>query len=137
MVATRRQSAGSARAASPARKPRAKSPARKPAARAKSPARRKKQQPVEFEFGGPMGALATTVFLPLVVVALAVACDDDFCVGYNTLGDFRVPSNLVTVKAFGVVSGWLAFQALLYVALPGDRVQGAPLPGSKKRLTTS
>ena len=46
----------------------------------------------------------------------------------------RVPSNLVTAKAFGVVLGWLLFQALLYVALPGDRVQGAPLPGSTKRL---
>jgi len=134
MVATRRQSAGSARAASPARKPRAKSPARKPAARARSPARRKKQPKIEFEFGGPLGALATTVFLPLVVVALAVACDDDFCVGYNTIQEFRVPSNLVTIKAFGVVLGWLLFQALLYVALPGDRVQGAPLPGSTKRL---
>ena len=117
MVATRRQSAGGARSASPARKPRAKSPARKPAARAKSPARRKKQHPVEFEFGGPLGALATTVFLPLVVVALAVACDEDFCVGYNTIQEFRVPSNLVTIKAFGVVLGWLLFQALLYVAL--------------------
>ena len=42
MVATRRQSAGGARAASPARKPRAKSPARKPAARAKSPRRKAK-----------------------------------------------------------------------------------------------
>ena len=134
MVATRRQSAGGARSASPARKPRAKSPARKPAARAKSPARRKKQPKVEFEFGGPAGALATTVFLPLVVIALAVACDEDFCVGYNPLSEFRVPANLVTAKAFGVVLGWLVFQALLYVALPGDRVQGAPLPGSAERL---
>ena len=137
MVATRRQSAGGARAGSPARKPRAKSPARKPAARAKAPARRSPRrapQPVEFEFGGPAGALATTVFLPIVVVALAVACDDDFCVGHSTLGAFRVPSNLVTAKAFGVVLGWLLFQAVLYVLLPGPRVAGAPLPGSTKRL---
>lgn len=135
MVTTRRQSAGG-RGASPARRPRARSPARKPAPRAKSPARtsRRAPPPVEFEFGGPRGALATTLCLPLLVVALSVACHDDFCVGHHAINAFRLPQQVLSLKAFGVVLGWLAFQAFLYVALPGVRVKGASLPGSSKKL---
>ena len=101
MVATRRQSAGGAR--QPRRRanhePRAR---RAPAAREVAGAPQSNNQ--SSSAGGPP-TLAATVFLPSVI-ALAVACDDDFCVGHSTLSAFRVPSNLVTIKAFG--GSWLA-----------------------------
>jgi Delta14-sterol reductase len=47
----------------------------------KSAAIPKKSHAIEYEFGGPVGALAVVVFLPLVVYALFFLCNKDTCVG--------------------------------------------------------
>ena len=106
--------------------PRARSPAATKARKAPAKAAPKH---VEFEFGGPIGAGANVVLLPCVVVGLAVACDGAFCLGPSPLAAFAPPAlgELLQPKAFAVVLGWLAFQALLQVALPGDVVEGTKL----------
>ena len=57
--------------------PAAPSPAKAPAA----PAAAKRAAPDEF--GGPVGALATMVFLPVTIYALLMLCDDKECVGWD------------------------------------------------------
>ena len=93
-----------------------------------------KDAAVEYEFGGPVGAGANVVLLPLVVVGLAVACDEDFCVGPSAWSSFAPPAveGLASAKAFGVVFAWLAFQAALQVFLPGDVVEGTTLPDGRR-----
>ena len=65
-----------------------------------------------------------------MVIALAVACDDDFCVGYNTLSEFRVPSNLVTIKAFSRIRDGSRSRLYCMSPCPATAVEGAPPPGS-------
>ncbi len=100
-----------------------------PAAKARKAPAKAAPKHVEFEFGGPIGAGANVVLLPCVVVGLAVACDGAFCLGPSPLAAFAPPAlgELLQPKAFAVVLGWLAFQALLQVALPGDVVEGTKL----------
>ncbi|KAH8070575.1 sterol delta-7 reductase [Aureococcus anophagefferens] len=103
--------------------------ARSPAAKARKAPAKAAPKHVEFEFGGPIGAGANVVLLPCVVVGLAVACDGAFCLGPSPLAAFAPPAlgELLQPKAFAVVLGWLAFQASLQVALPGDVVEGTKL----------
>ena len=103
--------------------------ARSPAAKARKAPAKAAPKHVEFEFGGPIGAGANVVLLPCVVVGLAVACDGAFCLGPSPLAAFAPPAlgELLQPKAFAVVLGWLAFQALLQLALPGDVVEGTRL----------
>ena len=75
------------------------------------------------------------ISLPLVVVGLAAACGGAYCLGPSPLGAFRIDVDaLVSLDALVVVCGWLAFQALLQIALPGPRAQGVVLPDGS-RLT--
>ena len=96
-----------------------------------------KKKQFEWDFGGPIRALAVTVVLPLVVCVLAVACDDKSCFG---TGDFDLEyvkvqmKSLFEPKAFGVCVAWWLFQAFLYVALPGNVVKGVALKKTGKRL---
>lgn len=50
-----------------------------PSNEAKSAHVTKAAHAIEYEFGGPMGALAVVVFLPLVVYALFFLCNKDVC----------------------------------------------------------
>ena len=51
----------------------------KPSEDAKSAPSSKTAHAIEYEFGGPIGALAVVVFLPLVVYALFFLCNKDVC----------------------------------------------------------
>jgi hypothetical protein len=87
-----------------------------------------------YEFGGPIGALATTLALPVVVMWLlqmsAVGnvnfnfwreiCDDNKC------------DPEVLIKCTAGLMGWFLFLVFLWFILPVPVVQGAPIHGDKK-----
>eukprot|EP01139_Manchomonas_bermudensis_P021581 Amastigsp_a683390_13.p1 type:complete len:500 gc:universal Amastigsp_a683390_13:24-1523(+) len=95
-------------------------------------------QPVthEFEFGGPLGAGLVIIALPLIVVALNLACGRH---GLLTLFPLSFPhvnldellGELFTVRATGLVFGWFVWHMLLYVVLPGEVVDGLPMRNGK------
>jgi Delta14-sterol reductase len=60
---------------------------------AKSAPALKKSHAIEYEFGGPIGALAVVVFLPLVVYALFFLCNKDNCVGDPMVFDWQLWMN--------------------------------------------
>uniref|UniRef100_A0A7S2U759 Delta(14)-sterol reductase ERG24 n=1 Tax=Attheya septentrionalis TaxID=420275 RepID=A0A7S2U759_9STRA len=105
----------------------------------------------EYEFGGPVGALATTLFLPVMTLLLChwasigglsldiLSPKDKF---WDAVLDSPVlcpgcqDSARILMKCMGAVVSWFAFQVVLERILPCELVQGAPLPdGSGKRLT--
>jgi len=112
------------------------------------------EEEFEYEFGGPIGALATTFFLPIVCLMLSHWS----YVGYVDLDFLQIftqqrfwdaflespvfcPSckeeNAETLKnvALGLL-GYFLFQVVLERFLPCDLVQGAPIKGnSNNRLT--
>ena len=114
----------------------------------------------DYEFGGPIGALGTMIFLPLVTLLLTywasvgslefnhilpaeTSCSPDagFVSMYiSKLKDSSVlcPScaeSPVLISCACVIIGWFLFQVLLERILPCEIVLGAPLPdGSGKRL---
>lgn len=109
-----------------------------PASAPAPPRAKKKVAPtpkkVEYEFGGPVGTLLTMTFLPLVVVVLSVACDEDYCVGIDSLKDFPSLNLRPSIKPYLVVLGWILFQAVLQIVLPGPWEKGAPVAGGPIRL---
>jgi len=127
------------RSASPARaspaktptKPRAKSQSRAPAAKQGGGAAAVNQITTEYEFGGPAGATAVMIFLPLVILGLYAACGRDGCVTSpaSALDVFSSLSlgPLWDWTAASVVVGWTLLHFALYVLLPGPRVEGVVL----------
>lgn len=86
-----------------------------------------------YEFGGPMGALATTLALPVVVLWLLHMTKLGF-VDFDFLGNLLVvDNNMETYLACtaGLI-GWFIFLVFLWAILPGPVVQGAPIHGNKK-----
>lgn len=92
-----------------------------------------KDNSFDYEFGGPMGALATTLALPVVVLWLLHMTKLGF-VDFDFLGNlFVVDNNMETYLACtaGLI-GWFVFLVFLWAILPGPVVQGAPIHGNKK-----
>jgi Delta14-sterol reductase len=103
-----------------------------------------------FEFGGPVGTLATTLLLPLVVLFLA-HCTDVGQVDLSFLNNFSgrrfwdaflqnsvlCPScndwKILSNCLFGLM-GWFSWCVLLWWCLPGEWVHGAPVKGSSLTL---
>jgi delta14-sterol reductase len=93
-----------------------------------------------YEFGGPVGTVIWTVFLPVVVYYLY------FCVRFN--GGALLPSDSIIYAPFGgfwesivptgravlIYTVWIVFQALMQALLPGNKVKGRPLADGS-RLT--
>ena len=92
----------------------------------------------EYEFGGPLGAVAIILFLPLVVYMLYFGCTKTDCVTkwsdayelplklYAGLTGPKSPS-LWSWKAFLAVIAWIKLHFLLYLVLPGATVPGVKL----------
>eukprot|EP00056_Hartaetosiga_gracilis_P022551 m.31535 g.31535 ORF g.31535 m.31535 type:complete len:425 (+) comp9704_c0_seq1:100-1374(+) len=83
-----------------------------------------------FEFGGPIGAPVVMLLLPAVVYMLFFMCNKD----KGDCSPFTFPdltaltwSDLFDLNALFVYIGWFAFQALLYVVVPGPICKGLPL----------
>lgn len=96
------------------------------------------------EFGGPVGTFLTTVSLPFVIYGLYFLCDGDFCVSFDWKKELNWASvwerfttePLVDWTGASIFLGWMAFHVILERLLPGESVEGAPLPdGSGRRLS--
>jgi protein-S-isoprenylcysteine O-methyltransferase Ste14 len=93
-----------------------------------------------YEFGGPIGALAITVALPLVCYFLAYACNEDGCAEVSKLargGAFPgLPKHMPLWSVDGAVAayGWMAFTVVAHAVIPGQKKQGVALPDGT-RLT--
>jgi len=107
-------------------------PAEAPAA---APVEVKDLNPVttEFEFMGPyLGSLGVSFGLPVLVWAASYYCNN---IGWPsipkalpTLADVRACFSL---EALAVYVGWWAFQAALYMLVPGDVIDGTQLRDGK------
>ncbi|KAL7510628.1 hypothetical protein ACHAXN_007487 [Cyclotella atomus] len=119
-----------------------------------------KTKEFDYEFGGPIGTLATMIFLPLITLLLTywasigqleltnILPSNDTCSSppgtlsfmMESFANSRVlcPSchdTQTLVSCALVILAWFTFQVFLERVLPGDTVLGAPLPdGSGKRL---
>lgn len=89
----------------------------------------------QYEFGGPIGALATTLALPVVVVWLLQMAR----VGYVNFDfvqelceDSKCEFETLLKCTLGLLS-WFMLNVLLWYVLPGPTVQGAPIHGDKKK----
>jgi hypothetical protein len=85
----------------------------------------------EFEFGGPLGAAAVMMSLPLVIIGLYVGCGSSGCASgpasaVQVFRNAQLPQ-LWDWTAAAVVFGWTALHFALYVLLPGPRVEGVVL----------
>jgi len=85
----------------------------------------------EFEFGGPLGATAVMISLPLVIVGLYAGCGRNGCASglasaAAMFKSMQIPQ-LWDWTAAAVVFGWTALHFALYVLLPGPRVEGVVL----------
>jgi protein-S-isoprenylcysteine O-methyltransferase Ste14 len=80
-------------------------------------------------FGGPAGALALTLLLPLIPLYLVAAVQQHGGMLWlpQSVGDLRAMIPLPTVSALAIYGAWLALQAFLAVAAPGKIVEGAQL----------
>eukprot|EP00636_Phaeomonas_parva_P008670 CAMPEP_0118888082 /NCGR_PEP_ID=MMETSP1163-20130328/25536_1 /TAXON_ID=124430 /ORGANISM="Phaeomonas parva, Strain CCMP2877" /LENGTH=431 /DNA_ID=CAMNT_0006826645 /DNA_START=268 /DNA_END=1563 /DNA_ORIENTATION=+ len=95
---------------------------------------------VEYEFGGPAGAVGVMVGLPLVIYGLYFACGADTCatelgalgrVTEGLTGDF---GGLYSAYAMGLFMMWMAGQVVLERILPGEAALGVELK-DKSRLS--
>jgi hypothetical protein len=87
----------------------------------------------KFEFFGPHGAFLTILGLPIVVIALCVACDANGCPPswiWTMDGIFSKLNSLnwFDKSAMSVYVGWILFQFFLAIFAPGRTVNGRPLP---------
>ncbi|KAJ1634080.1 hypothetical protein T492DRAFT_524257 [Pavlovales sp. CCMP2436] len=75
----------------------------------------------EFEFGGPLGAMAVVVCLPALVFVLAASCDSSYCIPFK----FELPRTMLErvpqlfasafeLDAMAVILAWMALQVIRY-----------------------
>ena len=101
----------------------------------------KKHEEIEYEFGGPLGALGVIVGLPLVIFLLYFLCNKDVCLAnpfrfdWSTWFFKQLPhsiSELYSTEAMLMYVGWMIFHVLLERILPGETVEGAVLENGKR-----
>lgn len=83
--------------------------------------KKKVKQADQTHFGGPWGARVLIVFLPLVSIYLWICIHlHDGALVIPKLSEVPIP----TLKSALIVGGWVLFQAMLEVLLPGRIVKG-------------
>jgi delta14-sterol reductase len=100
----------------------------------------KKTESVHFEFGGTPGAIGVMLGLPLVIYLLYFMCNDQICVHGSDIRS-KLPDVLSNItsslgaltspEAWQMYIGWMVFQIVLAVILPGETVNGVVIPGGK------
>lgn len=100
---------------------------------------RSKSRSFDYEFGGPVGAYATMLSLPGIVLFLYYGCGRTFVLkglNFQSLKDLPLPAigELCSPKSLAICSGWFGFQVLLERLLPGPLVEGVELPGGRGKL---
>jgi delta14-sterol reductase len=97
----------------------------------------KQQHGPEFEFGGPPGALATMLALPVVILFLFFAASKQYKFVFWNAGELlqQLPADpwqLWSLKAFLVVCGWMLFHVLLERTLFAESKLGVKLPTGER-----
>ena len=103
-----------------------------------------------FEFGGPLGAIAMLIFLPVTVFALYFGCNADQCVSLNPLSTsfLHVSKNpfaghtltsffykyLYSPEAIVLYLAWFALHIVLYFILPCKTADGVALDAKGTKL---
>lgn len=96
-------------------------------------ATKQKSGAVEYEFFGPVGTFALLFVLPAVVYFLFFSCNAEGCVSVSPLyipeGIKSLPAleSLFSTRGTLIFLGWFAFQAIMYIVLPGKWVEGTVL----------
>lgn len=80
-----------------------------------------------YEFFGPVGATFLVLTLPLTTYALYFLCPSAAHCSLFELPPLPSAGDLFNLEAFAVFLAWFAFQALLYVVLPGGEGEGLPI----------
>ncbi|KAA6429999.1 MAG: sterol reductase [Trebouxia sp. A1-2] len=89
----------------------------------------------EYEFMGPtLGPIGIMAALPLVCYGLVYACNAQGCldIRHMSIPGFPAQSPLISREAFFAIFGWMAFQTILHLALPGKLIKGVTLPNNEK-----
>ena len=79
------------------------------------------QDVVEYEFGGPIGAFFTIIFLPLTVYGLSIMCTAEYCLDITALGSVldqvALPQmeELWSLEVFCIFLSWFFFQVGILV----------------------
>ncbi|KAL6780647.1 ERG4 [Auxenochlorella protothecoides x Auxenochlorella symbiontica] len=91
----------------------------------------------EFDFFGPyLGPIGITLGLPVVCYLLYFSCGPEYCFSlkHPALPGLTSSTPIFSWRALGVYLGWLSFQVLLHLLLPGKHVQGVPLANGERLL---
>lgn len=117
----------------------------------------KPKESFDYEFGGPIGALATMIFLPLITLLLTywasigqlefdnILPSSDTCSAQpgtlSFLFEVFINSNVICPSCLDmqtlltcavIILAWFGFQVFLERVLPGEVVMGALLPDGKR-----
>ena len=87
---------------------------------------------MEYEFGGPIGALGTVLSLPVVIYALYFLCNcTGECLSLYPLNIPKLPEYTEVEwwnsSAFFITLAWIVWLVVLYYIIPGPTVQGVKL----------
>lgn len=116
----------------------------KPAVAEKSSEQPKELNPktTHYEFGGPIGALAMVLVLPVLVLFFATCCDstgypaqefrDDWKAALLSKLNKEFLFSLYDPLAFAIYVGFVFMLALFYVILPGDLIPGTKVRDGSK-----
>eukprot|EP00906_Rhabdomonas_costata_P005761 RCo008564 len=102
------------------------------------PSNKTAEQETSKEFGGTLGTAFLIVFLPAVICTLFFACNANYCLTFANVHEAWSQlwpvrwEKLYSHEAMAVVVGWIAFQSILAVSLPGKVVSGVTLKDGSK-----
>lgn len=98
-----------------------------------------KEQVVQYEFGGPIGAVGIIFGLPLVIYALFFLCNKNICMNnplkFNWSGFLNsIPSlsDFFSFEAVYMYFAWMVFHIACERFLPGETVEGVLLDNNTK-----
>eukprot|EP00124_Ichthyophonus_hoferi_P002193 Ihof_evm16s139 gene=Ihof_evmTU16s139 len=92
----------------------------------------------EYEFFGPIGTFLLCFILPLVIIFLYFSCNATGCLELRpfslppNFGQILNPFDVFDIRGAYIFFGWLLFQATLYVALPGEWIEGVKLSNGER-----
>eukprot|EP00048_Salpingoeca_helianthica_P014594 m.222486 g.222486 ORF g.222486 m.222486 type:complete len:424 (-) comp16040_c0_seq1:24-1295(-) len=93
-----------------------------------APAKPVNPKTTHYEFFGPVGTGFLTLTLPLVTYALFFLCPSSQRCSVLEVPELPSVADLFDATTLAVYLGWFAFQALLYIVLPGGSGEGLPIP---------
>mmetsp|Transcript_11157 Transcript_11157/g.15190 ORF Transcript_11157/g.15190 Transcript_11157/m.15190 type:complete len:425 (+) Transcript_11157:302-1576(+) len=101
-----------------------------------------KSSAFHYEFEGPyLGPIGVIIGLPVVCYGLVFVCNASGCLEagpslLDSIPGFLPGTVLLSWEGLAVAAGWMVVVLLLHTLLPGMRVEGAVLPGTKNQKLT-